>query len=235
MDEQSQSREIEEVIHWITITALHDERLIAVKGKLLHDLVRDPDAAKLEALGCNKALLLDTLAFAVEMPKLYPPITAADLKDLAKDVESVLHRMKTLTPSVALPFVHDTPDGKQAMTFEPTGGDLHVWPELEEVLQRKAQAYRRLSQLCGQRLVPSHATFQRLAYVWPAVYVASCTGEPHYASVSRLLLFAGITKTPKQLKVAFTDARKQYPHVLHWIEVATEMLQAVSGYVGREK
>jgi hypothetical protein len=43
-----------------------------------------------------------------------------------------------------------------------------------------------------------------------------------------------MTKTEKQLKVAFTAAREEYPGVLKWIEVATGTLQKTSVFLSAE-
>jgi hypothetical protein len=187
---------------------------------------------------------------------------ANEYKDFVKDINSVLYSMKNFTPSVALPFISEAADGTQVLTLEPTGGDLHVWPwledklskraamykvivddfeanvamegnarvpafgtdrVLEEELRRKAELYNELARLCTDRLVPTRATFKRIAYIWPVLYVTSKTGKPHYAALSRLLNEAGIIdKTPKQLKVAFNSIRREYPGVLQWMEIAAD-------------
>jgi hypothetical protein len=218
MDSELESTATKEIVHWIVWTAVHDDRLLAVKRKL-QAFANDKDVAELQACGCDKEMLLNTVAYGAQLPTLYPPFTAMELKELAKDVESVLFRMKTLTPSIALPWLHDAGDGTQVVTTQPTGGGLHVWPELEQDLLNKAKMYKGLAHLCNLRLIPTRATFRRIAYVWPLVYVNSCTSdpEPHYAAVSRLLEFAGVEKDSRQLKKAFLSVREKYPEILEWL------------------
>jgi hypothetical protein len=139
---------VTEAVHWMVITAAYDPSLRAVKDKFADELARNDDVNKLKKLGCDKDKLLSTLAFANRMPALYPPLGANPLRNLARDLKSVLVRMKRLTPSRALPWFEDsTQKGKYILTFEPTGGDLHVWPELERELQLKAAAYEGLAGL----------------------------------------------------------------------------------------
>jgi hypothetical protein len=93
--------------------------------------------------------------------------------------------------------------------------------------------YKGLAHLCNLRLIPTRATFRRIAYVWPLVYVNSCTSdpEPHYAAVSRLLEFAGVEKDSRQLKKAFLSVREKYPEILEWLKLATRVLQEVASFV----
>jgi len=67
VDTQREPTAIEEVLHWILITALHDKSLLAVKGKLLKELRKNEDVAALQADDCDKETLLNLLAFAQEL------------------------------------------------------------------------------------------------------------------------------------------------------------------------
>ena len=214
---------VREVVHWMVITAVHDPGLLAVKGKFASELARNDDVKELQRLGCDKDKLLNTLAFANRMPALYPPLGAEALRNLARDLKDIVTRMKRFTPSVALPWIEES-DGRQFLTWKPTGGDLHIWPELERELQLKAAAYKRLARLCRMGMIPDRATFRRFAFVWPVQYINSCIHEPHYAAASRLLCLTGIKKNPKQLKVAFLLVREQDPSVLSWMGLATSFL-----------
>ena len=212
---------VREVVHWMVITAAYDPRLRAVKDEFARELAGNDDVNELQRLRCDKDKLLNTLAFAKEMPALYPPLDAKALRNLARDLKIVLTRMKRITPSVPLLWIEERADGKHSLTWKPTGGDLHVWPELERELERKAGAYEELARLCRLRKIPSRATFRRYAFVWPLQYINSCTGKPHYAAASRLLSVTGINKNEKQLKGAFLSAD---PSVLRWMELATTFL-----------
>jgi hypothetical protein len=219
---------VREIVHWMVITAAHDPALLAVKGKFASELARNDDVSELQRLGCDKDKLLDTLAFANAMPALYPPLDANALRNLARDLKDIVTRMKRITPSAALLWIEES-DGRQFLTWKPTGGDLHVGPELERELQLKAAVYKGLARLCRLRKIPSRATFRRFAFVWPLQYINSCTGEPHYAAASRLLCRTGIHKNGKQLKVAFLSALERYPSVLSWMELAASFLHDTGG------
>jgi hypothetical protein len=140
----------------------------------------------------------------------------------------MLKRMRRITPSILLPIAEER-GGRVNMV--PTGGDLHIWPELESELQRKANGYEQLARLCRLRKIPSRATFRKFAFVWPVQYINSCTGHPHYAAASRLLSYAGIDKNEKQLKVAFHSALEHYPSVLSWMGRATSFLHETAGFI----
>lgn len=144
-------QKVKEIAHWLVLTAIHHPMLLALKGKLESDLARNEDVIKLEELGCDKSQLLNVLAFANAMPSLYPPLEANTLRELAKELRSVFQRMKAITPSSALPWSKENADGRQFLTWVPTGGDLHIWPDLEGEVQRRADMYSELARLCAQR------------------------------------------------------------------------------------
>jgi hypothetical protein len=220
---------VREVVHWMVITAAHDPLLQETKDKFARDLARNDSVNMLTELGCDKDKLLSTLAFANKMPDLYPPLDAQALRNLARDLDDVLRRMKRLTPSIALLWTEESADGKHSLTLKPTGGDLHVWPELECELRCKVETYEALARLCELRKIPTRATFRKFAYLWPIQYINSCLQKEHYAEASELLCLTGNTKNTKQLIVAFNKARKQYPSVLRWMELATTFLHETGG------
>jgi hypothetical protein len=139
--------------------------------------------------------------------------------------------MKTLGPSIALPFIGEHPSAPNAITLEPTGGDMHVWGELEENIKRKANYYESLAELCRDKIIPMRATLGKLGYIGPVVYVKQCTGEPHFSRVSRILAFAGIEKNDKQLRIAWTAAEQKYPNLLRWMEFGAGTLTETAGYL----
>jgi len=219
---------VKEVVHWLVITAAHDPRLRAVKDEFAIELAKNDDVTELQRRGCEKGKLLNTLAYANRMPALYPPLSANALRNLARDLKDIVTRMKRIAPSLALPWAEES-DGGHFLTWKPTGGDLHVWPELERELRGKAGAYEELSRLCRLGKIPDRATFRRFAFVWPVKYIDSCTGHPHYTAASNLLCLTGTKKNPKQLKVAYRLACKEYPSVLGWMELATSFLHETGG------
>jgi hypothetical protein len=223
---------IVEVTTWAIITALHNPALLAKKGEFLKQVDGEEVVAKLVSLGCEKELLLNTLVFAAWLPEFYPPLIAADLNRLADDTERLLREMKRLTPSIALPWIEESDDGYQELVWKPTGADLHVWPWLERELLGKVSLYRQLATMCTLRQVPTKATIGRIAGIWPVAYVNSCTGEPHYALVSKLLDCTPEGKNPKQLRVAFLSVSEEYPHLERWLVLATRALQQAVCFVG---
>lgn len=213
-----------EVAHWIVITALHHPRIVAAKGKLAVEVGRDEDVNRLCRSVCDRSELLNVLAFAKEMPALYPQWDADTLRKLAADLRRVLRRMKFVTPSIVLPWFETSADGTERLSWQSSAGDLDLSPELEKQLQLRVEMYGQLARLCSRREIPSRATFRKFAYLWPVQYINSSTGQPHYAVAARLLGFAGIDKNEKQLKVAFVAVRQRYPWVLSWMDLAIGFL-----------
>ncbi len=218
---------IKEVPEWIITTALNNSQVVAAKGSLQKLIRKDenPTLSKLVHDGCDDDVLLNTIAFAAELPNLYPPFSAQELRELAKDVESVLSRMRRLTPSIALPIVTTTSKGKNELRLEPTGDVFHVWPQLEHDLCLKIAAYKMLAQLCTNHEIPTRAEFKTITCVFPLLYVRRKIGEPRFAAVSRLLEFAGISKNAKQLRIALRKAETKYSAALFWMETAIGFLQ----------
>lgn len=219
MDTEKKQEFLNEATHWLIITMVHDDRLRAFKGHM-NECRNNQDVCDLVELGCDDEVLLNTFAFAATLEACYPDLTAADLRELAKDCRSVVWRMKQFTPSLALPFQRD--DG--SIDYEPTGGDMHVWPGLEEEIEKKAKCYESLAELCTEKLLPTRATLRKLAYLWPVIYVKSRTGQPHYAAVSRILQFVGVTKSGKHLEDSLDSATRQFGGLLQWMTLATAML-----------
>jgi hypothetical protein len=231
MDERKKQEFLEEATHWLVLTMVHDPRLLAAKGAM--DAHREnSDVVALAQQGCKTDVLLNTFAFASALPHCYPGFTAEDLRELAKDSRSVLRRMKSLTPSFALPWLGADEDDEAAITFQPTGGDMHVWGCLEETIVKKANCYDSLAELCKEKLLPTRATLGKLSYLWPLIYVRACTKEPNYARVSRILDLSGIDKNEKQLRVGLEGALKKHESILGWMTLAAGMLTDTSSYLG---
>ena len=79
-------------------TAMHDPRLRAARGKFADKLDRNEDVDELQRLGCNKEVLINTLAFANVMPAVFIPMEANASRNLARDLDSIVNRMKRLSP-----------------------------------------------------------------------------------------------------------------------------------------
>lgn len=224
------SNDVAAGVHWILMTALHDQRLLEVKGSLLEDHGDDKDVKTLQDRGCDKETLLNVLAFTKLLPDMYPPIFSQELISLANDIDGrggVLTRMRKYDPSYSLPRSHPRHNFYgDAIVWLPIAAGLHLGPELEQDLKNKANLYRKLARLITERQIPSRKTFRKWAYVWPLAYVSSCCNdEPHFTLVSNLLLFINEDKNPRQLRAAFKSVEDQYPEVLAMFELATDWLQ----------
>src|SRR5688572_26944268 len=103
--------EAKEFVLWLVTRALFSNQLLAAKGKLLSRYKEAQDVEKavgeLQRAGCDRNALLYTLAFAGELPRLYPSFNAENMRALARDVKHVLARMKRFTPSVAVAHIDD--------------------------------------------------------------------------------------------------------------------------------
>jgi hypothetical protein len=128
-----------------------------------------------------------------------------------------------------VPWAKDDAGNFTVVTLKPTGGDLHIWPWLEDEVQCRLQMYEQLARLCSERRIPSRASFRKFAYIWPVQFVVARTGKPHYADLSALLALTGIDKGPKQLKVSFNLARTKFPSILNWMDLATRNIHGEPG------
>jgi hypothetical protein len=223
--------EANEIIHWFVITAVHNNELLKVKGKY-EDIAGRAFAAidPLEKLGCDRAVLLNTVLYAIKLPTLYPKFTASDLEKLGSDIDDVLNRIRRFTPrSISLPFVEED-KGKMMLTMAPTGGDLHLSEEMESELRRKAQAYKRMAQLCSSGAIPDSATFRRIAHMWPVIYVNSATGEPHCKLVANLLEHTEIQRSARDLRRSFQSIQKRFPGIVNWLGLLPLELQVTASF-----
>lgn len=211
------------------ITAMHHPDLLAKRKDL--GLDENEDVVALCRLGCKPRALQDVLLLAAHMPEFYPPISAPTLRKLARDLRDVLQRMTKTTPSLTLPFARDLADGSIAIEPVPTGGDLHVSPELTADLSRKADAYDGLARLCAKRMIPTRAQFKMLAYLWPVFYVEERTGRPHYEKVANLLGFVEIVKNEKQLMKGLVAAKSTLPPVVFWMKQSLPFIENVAFYL----
>jgi hypothetical protein len=226
----AQEKDVADAIHWILMTALHDQRLLAVKGSLLREYGEDNDVVTLQDRGCDKEKLLNVLAFTKLLPDRYPPIFAEELRSLADDIDGkggVLTRMRKYDPSYSLPLIEDRQtDYEETNVWLPIAARLYLGSELEQDLEKKAELYRKLARMCTERKIPTRKTFRKLAYLWPLAYVNHCcNGLPHFTLVSNLLLFIKVDKGPRQLRDAFRVVEHQNPEILAMFVFATDWLQ----------
>jgi hypothetical protein len=204
---------------------MHSPKMVAAR-KSLSAHSANINVQRLVAEGCDDAMLLNSIAFARLLPDLYPPLAASRLRRLAIKLDEVLREMKALTPSIELPFIVDErEDGSAGFKMEPTGGDLHLWPEVEKDLQTKVACYDALAEMLTKRQLPTRAQVRMLAYLMPVVYVKSVTRKPHYRELCNLLRLVGIVKNEQQLQKAFTAASQKNPDVLLWMRAAMSTLQ----------
>lgn len=223
-------KDVADGVHWMLMTALHDQRLLEVKGSLLDKYGDDEDVETLQDYGCDKETLLNVLAFTKLLPDMYPPIFAQELISLANDIDGrggVLTRMRKYDPSYFLPRLQDRQkDYGEEHVWLPIAAGLYLGAELEKDLENKAELYRKLARMCAERQIPSRQTFRKWAYVWPLAYVSRCcNGEPHYTLVSKLLLLIKEDKNARQLRAAYKSVKDAYPEVLTWMVLATDWLQ----------
>jgi hypothetical protein len=224
--------EANEIIHWFVITAVHNNELLKVKGQY-QELASRAFAAidPLEKLGCDRAVLLNTVLYAMKLPTLYPKFTAGTLEKLGLDIEEVLNRIRRFTPpSISLPFIEDN-EGKVMITSALTAGDLHLSQEIESELRRKAQAYKRMAQLCSSGVIPDYATFRRIAHIWPVIYVNAVTGNPHCKLVANLLEHTDeIERTDRDLRRSFQSLQKRFPGIVQWLGIMPNVLQITASF-----
>jgi hypothetical protein len=211
---------------WIVVTAIHQPKLLAKRKDL--EIYGNEDFVELCKLGCEAWGLAGVLVAAAELPKVYPPISAPVLRNLARDLRDVLRRMIRTTPSIELPRIRELEKGGQELHSEPTGGDLHVSAELQKELSLKADAYEKLADLRTKQMIPSRTQIKKLAYLWPVLYVEEKTGRAHYAKVSRLLGFVDIDKNDKQLIKGLADAKRTSSQVVDWMKTSLFYIERVS-------
>jgi hypothetical protein len=142
---------------------------------------------------CDQALLLDRLVLAYRLPELVPKLSVTKLRTLARDVDDVLKRMRSIVPSHV--FVVATPDEKDPkrglLEEQATGGDLHVWPSMIADLTNKIAGYQELAYLCANKVVPRRDFVERIAKLLPVAYVEQRTGQPYFRKVCDLLEWVG--------------------------------------------
>jgi hypothetical protein len=236
-----------EAMRWIVVTALYDPRFTDTKEKVRKVLYAEAHCRKhlatLELRGCNKEILLTTLAFAEESARidprtgeqiqlsllqwLCPPLVAEDLRKLSQDVENLLTRMKTQAPSIALPMLQESDEEHEFIAWQ-MGGDYIVGPWLENELRDKATLYNELALACTRGEVPTKATIGRAAFLWPLAYVEASTEEPPpYALMAELLDSAGYEKHGDYLQKAFEEFKRKYPGILDWLVQALRVMEEV--------
>lgn len=229
-DNSDQALAIEATV-WIVVTAIHQAQLSQERPDNTR-LFQNAEFLDLCRDGCDPWVLFNVLLLASIMPTYYPPISASALRKLARDLRDVLGRMHRITPSLLLPFATDFENGRYGLPeLEPTGGALHVYPDLEKELCLKAKAYEKLADLCAKKLVPTRAQIKKLAYLWPVLYVEEKTGSPHYSKVSRLLGFVEIDKNDNQLIKGAAAAKSTFPLAVNWMKASLGFLGQASTWL----
>jgi hypothetical protein len=222
--------EAAEAVHWFVTTAVHNNKLLSAKGKHT-DVVKDVGVIeKLESLGCNREVLLNTISYAIELPNLYPKFKASDLEKLGDDINDLLKRIKKFTPpGINLPVLREV-NGKMMLEAVPIGGDLHISDDFVKDLRAKGQAYTRMAELCRSGVIPDFATFRMIAHLWPLIYVNAATGKPRYSLVSELLSYTNIQRSSRVLRRSFELIQKRYPGIVRWLEIMPNVLQETASF-----
>lgn len=100
----------------------------------------------------------------------------------------------------------------------PICGDFHLSPAAEGELRRIKAIAEHMREVSGRRKVPHIDFIGQVAYLWPAFYIESVTGRPHYSKVAQLLTLAGFgDKQPEQLSKAAKAVRQRSPLVEQWM------------------
>jgi hypothetical protein len=181
------------VAAWMIFTAIHNPELTNIARTLVPSDEVQQTFTFLSEHGCDQALLIDCLVLAFRLTDWVPSLSAEALRNLARDLEDVLIRMRSTVPSHI--FLLATPDEKDpnrgVLKQQGTAGDLHVWQELADDLAKKVAGYQELAQLCSLNRVPRMDFLKRVVRLLPLAYVDRKTGQQYYERVSGLLEWAG--------------------------------------------
>lgn len=220
-----------EVMGWLLLSMLYAPDFQSMLESALARIggISGGATEKLEALGCKRSALINAAVLGSLARKLYPPIGAEQLRELAKKIRSTVWAMKQMIPPVVVPQGQILKDGSLEFELEPAGGDMQLEPWIEERLLLKATIFEQLSAMCKAKDVPSRAEFGRVGHIWPLVYVEAKTGEPRYALVARLLQETNVDggMTGRRLREAYVAVKDNYPETLRWLRLATANLEAL--------
>lgn len=221
----------DEVMGWLLLSMLYAPQFLDMRKSAFEKAggISPVATEKLEALGCKRSALITAAVLGSLARKLYPPISAEQLRELAKKIRSTVWGMKEMVPPVFVPQGQIMKDGSLEIEYEPAGGDMQLEPWIEERLLLKATIFEELAAMCTAKEVPSRAEFGRVGLIWPLVYVEAKTGEPHYALVARLLQETNVDgeMTGRRLREAYVSIKKDHFETLRWLRLATVNLEAL--------
>jgi hypothetical protein len=217
----------DDVAGWLIFTAIHNPEFTKIARTLVPTGDIQETFTFLSKAGCDQALLTDCLVLAYRLTDWVLSPSATDLRNLARDLEDVLNRMRFTVPSHV--FLMATPDGKDpnrgVLKEEGTAGYLHVWPSQLDDLKKKVVGYRELAKLCTERFVPRMDRLKRDARLLPVAYVKRATGQPYYERVSKLLEWAGgqLDKSKDDTHIDYSKLGAYYraaenTAVMSWLE-----------------
>lgn len=222
----------DEVMGWLLLSMLYAPEFLAMRKSALEKIGGiSPDATEkleaLEALGCKRSALITAAVLGTLARKLYPPISAVQLGEIAKKIRLTVWGMKQIVPQVLVPHGEIQEDGSLEIEWSPAGGGMQLEPWIEQSLLKKATMFEALAAMCTAKEVPSRAEFGSVGHIWPLVYVEAITREPHYALVARLLQEIGVDgdMTPRRLREAYVSIKERHPAVLRWLRHATARLE----------
>jgi len=225
----------EEVSRWLIVSILHDRRLLEERNRFKRKIL-PASTAKLERLGCDRMILLNTLAYGQRLPGLHPQFVARKLRKLASDCEKLLVEMLSLSPPGCITWVTGIASSGPSELVIKTSSDPAAcsWfcdPRLAHELSSKAALYREVATMCQARRLPTLWNVFRFGYIWSVAYVNACTGDPHCELVAPLLNLIGDGKTEQKLMATFNDLRIEQPWILECMQRATEFLESVGSSV----
>jgi len=221
----------DEAMGWLLLSMLYAPQFLEMRKSALATtggISRDA-TEKLEALGCKRSALITAAVLGSLARKLYPPISAEQLREIAKKIRSTVWGMNEIVPQVHVPHGQIMKDGSLEIEYEPAGGDMQLEPWIEERLLLKATIFEELAAMCKAKDIPNRAEFGRVGHIWPLVYVEAKTGEPHYALVARLLQETNVDgeMTGRRLREAYVSIKENHFATLRWLRLATANLEAL--------
>jgi hypothetical protein len=175
----------------------------------------DKEVEKLKLTATQRALLFDSVAFAKRLRYLYQPAPPVVLNRISNRIDVLLEELFFYFPPISLGMVFDQV-GPQEMG--PICGDFHLSAGAESELRRISAISKHMSDVIRRRKAPQVDYIGQIAYLWPAFYIESITGQPHYPEVAQLLNLAGFgEKQPEQLSKAAKSVRERSPSVAQWL------------------
>ncbi len=158
----------DEVMYWMVITMLHDATAICSKGGLSHNhWTTTRTLPNLCAGAATRRRFWIPLHSRVRCPRITLRFGLRNCTTSQSRHERLLGRMKTVTPSFALPWVTQPTTGRQLCRhFSANWRRFARSPPVRKWLKDKAKLYRKLARLCTEKRIPSRATIKKVSSIW---------------------------------------------------------------------